>query len=348
MAAVAEINHTSATALNAESYNGMSLDSSVPVENNDWIIDSGATNHMTFDTRNTPSLIYTSRKFVTTANGTSTPVMGKGTSNLTEKMNLNSVLVVPSLDYNLLSVSQITINLNCVVIFWPDCCVFKDIPTKETIGYGVRRGKLYYLELEPKTSKRVERALVAEGHQGNKNELDIWLYHRRFGHTSFGYLKRLFPTLFRNCDVSKFHCEVCELAKSHRASFPLTLSKKMPPFMTIHFDVWGPSKVPTMSGARWFVTFIDDYSRMTWLCPMKSKDEVNVLFQKFHKMVETQYGVKIRVLHSDNGGEYTNTSLKRYLEEYGVVHHTTCSNTPSKTERQKGKTDIYLKLYDPC
>ncbi|KAJ9535774.1 hypothetical protein OSB04_un001074 [Centaurea solstitialis] len=296
---------------------------------------------MTFDARNTSSLTYTSRKFVTTANGTSTPVMGKGTSNLTEKMNLNSVLVVPSLDYNLLSVSQITTNLNCVVIFWPDYCVFKDITTKKTIGYGVRRGKLYYLELEPKTSKRVERALVAKGHQGNKKELDIWLYHRRFGHTSFGYLKRLFPTLFEKCDVSKFHCEVCELAKSHRASFPLTLSKNTLPFMTIHSDVWGPSKVPTMSGARWFVTFIDDYSRMTWLCPMKSKDEVNVLFQKFHKMVETQYGVKIRVLHSDNGGEYKNTGLKRYLEEYGVVHHTT-SHMPISYWGEAAATATYL------
>ncbi|KAJ9542397.1 hypothetical protein OSB04_028903 [Centaurea solstitialis] len=249
MAAVAESNHTSATALNAESYNGMSLDSSLPVENSDWIIDSGATDLMMFDARNTSSLTYTSRKFVTIANGTSTPVMGKGTSNLSVKMNLNSVLVVPSLDYNLLSVSQITTNLNCVVLFWADCCVSKDIPTKKTIGYGVRRGKLYYLELEPKTSKRVERALVAKGHQGIKKELDIWLYHRRFGHTSFGYLKRLFPTLFNKCDVSKFHCEVCERAKSHRASSPLTLSKNTLPFMTIHSDVWGSSKVPTISEA---------------------------------------------------------------------------------------------------
>ncbi|KAL4569195.1 hypothetical protein LXL04_024829 [Taraxacum kok-saghyz] len=242
---------------------GKPLDSNVLAENNEWIIDSGATDHMTFDARNTSSLTYTSQKFVTIANGTSTPVTGKGTSTLPEELSLNSILVVQSLDYKLLSVSQITTNLNCVVIFWIDYCVFKDIQMKKTIGCGVRRGKLYYLELEPNSSKGVMRALVAEGHSWNKKELDIWLYHRRFGHTSFNYLKRLFPNLFVKCDVSKFRCEICELAKSHSASYPSTLSNNTLPFMTIHSDVWGPSKVPTMSGTRWFLTFIDDYSRMT-------------------------------------------------------------------------------------
>ncbi|RVW60167.1 hypothetical protein CK203_088236 [Vitis vinifera] len=43
---------------------------------------------------------------------------------------------------------------------------------------------------------------------------------------------------------------------------------------------------------------------MTWLCLMKTKDEMNLLFQNFHKVIETQYNAKVRVLRSDNGGEY--------------------------------------------
>ena len=99
--------------------------------------------------------------------------------------------------------------------------------------------------------------------------------------------------------------------------------------MVIHFDVWGPSKVPTLSGSRWFVTFIDDCTRMSWLCLMKTKDEVN-LFQNFHKMIETQYNAKIRVLHSDNGGEYQSSDLQKYLEGHDIIHQTTCSNTPQQ------------------
>ncbi|RVW16197.1 Retrovirus-related Pol polyprotein from transposon RE1 [Vitis vinifera] len=69
---------------------------------------------------------------------------------------------------------------------------------------------------------------------------------------------------------------------------------------------------------------------MTWLCLMKTKDEENLLFQNFHKMIETQYNVKVRVLRSDNGGKYYNYDLQKYLEGHDIIHQTTCSNTPQQ------------------
>ncbi|RVW42232.1 Retrovirus-related Pol polyprotein from transposon RE1 [Vitis vinifera] len=238
--------------------------------------------------------------------------------------------VVPSLDYNLLSVSQITAALSCIVIFWPEFCVIKDIQTRQTIGCGIKRGKLYYLDLQSKDSNKLQQALMADGSEGEKKKSEIWLWHRRLGHASFGYLKKLFPSLFAKSDISGFHCDICELAKSHRVSFPLILNKSPFPFMVIHSDVWGSSKVPTLSGSRWFVTFIDDCTRMTWLCLMKTKDEVNLLFQNFHKMIKTQYNAKVRVLCSDNGGEYQSSDLQKYLEGHGIIHQTTCFNTPQQ------------------
>lgn len=68
-------------------------------------------------------------------------------------------------------------------------------------------------------------------------EIGLW-------HASFGYLKRLFPNLFKILDMSIFKCEVCEVTKSHNASFLLILNRS--PFMVIHFDIWGLSKVPTL------------------------------------------------------------------------------------------------------
>ena len=84
--------------------------------------------------------------------------------------------------------------------------------------------------------------------------------------------------------------------------------------MVIHFDVWGPSKVTTFGGSWWFVTFFDDCTRMTWVCLMKSKSEVNLLFQIFYKMVRTQYNAHVQVLRSDNGGEYLSSKLQQYLK----------------------------------
>ena len=324
---------------------GKVLNISTPVSNSAWINDTGAMDHMTFDSRQVSPLKSSSQNSVSTANGTSIPIIGEGSLSLTNTLNLDSVLVVPSLNYNLFSVSQTTA-LFCVVIFWPEFCVFKDIRTRQTIGCGVRRGKLYYLDLVSKSSDEFRQALKVEGSEKKKKkqESEIWLWHRRMGHASFGYMKKLFPSLFANFDVSSFKCDVCELAKNHRASFPLTLNKSPVPFMIIHFDVWGLSKFATLDGSRWFVTFINDCTRMTWVCLLKSKSEVNLLFQKFHKMVCSQYNAQVQVLRSDNGGEYLSFELKRYLEAHGTIHQTTCSDTPQQNGVEERKNRHLLEV----
>ena len=119
-------------------------------------------------------------------------------------MNLDSILVVPSLDYNLLSISQITVALSCIVIFWPEFCVIKDIQTRQMIGCGIKRGKLYYLDLQTKDSNKLQQALMADGSEGEKKKSEIWLWHRRLRHVSFGYLKKLFPSLFAKSDIFLF------------------------------------------------------------------------------------------------------------------------------------------------
>ena len=78
---------------------------------------------------------------------------------------------------------------------------------------------------------------MANGSEGEKKKSEIWLWHRRLGHASFGYLKKFFPSLFSKSDISGFRCDICELVKSHRASFTLILNKSMFPFMVKHFDI---------------------------------------------------------------------------------------------------------------
>ena len=110
-------------------------------------------------------------------------------------------------------VSQITTTLSCIVIFWPEFCVFKDIQTRQTIGYGIKRGKIYYLDLQSKDSNKLQLALITYGFEKEKKMCDFLLWHRRLGHASFDYFKKLFPNLFTKYDVSKLHCDVCKLKK---------------------------------------------------------------------------------------------------------------------------------------
>ncbi|BBN68771.1 hypothetical protein Prudu_569S000200, partial [Prunus dulcis] len=189
------------------------------------------------------------------------------------------VLVVPSLDFNLLSVVQITHALFCTVTFWPNCCIFQDILTRKIVGYGTRKGKLYFLDLATIGETRISQTFKTSGDSTEKNQNFIWLWHRRLGHASFGYLKKLFPSWFRKLSDFNFKCDVCELAKSHRVSFPLSMNKSTVPFAIVHSDVWGPAPISTSSSARWFVTFIDDCTH-------------------------TQFHAIIEILRADNRGEF--------------------------------------------
>ena len=130
--------------------------------------------------------------------------------------------------------------------------------------------------------------------------------------------------------IFDFQCETCILAKCHRASFPLHLNKKDTPFALIYSDVWGPSPITTVNGFKWFVLFIDDCTHMTWLYLLKHKDEVLGVFKSFHAMVQTQFSAKVQVLRSDSGGEYVNHQFREYFQQHGIIHETSCPQTPQQ------------------
>jgi transposase InsO family protein len=80
----------------------------------------------------------------------------------------------------------------------------------------------------------------------------------------------------------------------------------------------------------YYVSFIDDYSRRTWIYFMKTKDEVFSRFQEFKTLVENQTGKKIKVLRSDNGGEYTSNDFKDFCKEAGIKRELTVSYNPQQ------------------
>lgn len=83
----------------------------------------------------------------------------------------------------------------------------------------------------------------------------------------------------------------------------------------IHSDVCGPMSEKSLGGHLYYVTFIDDHSRKTWLYLLKKKDEVFEKFKEFRCKVETLTERKIKTLRSKNGGEQTSKELISYCKE---------------------------------
>ena len=100
----------------------------------------------------------------------------------------------------------------------------------------------------------------------------------------------------------------------------------------VHTDVWGPTKNVSLGGKRWFVTFIDDYSRRVWMYPMRHRNEVLQIFLEWKKMVENQTNRKIKKLRSGNGGEYTYDPFLKVCRDEGIVRHFTVLGKPQQNE----------------
>jgi len=139
--------------------------------------------------------------------------------------------------------------------------------------------------------------------------------------------------------VESFHCDVCEFSKHHQTTFLPKNDRSSKPFDLIHSDVWGPSPILNTSGAKWFVSFIDDCTQVTRIFLMTNKFEVFHLFVNFYRMVQTQFGNPIKRLCSDNGREYVNQNL-----ENEVVHELTCLNIPQQNGVAKRKNRHLLEV----
>ena len=89
--------------------------------------------------------------------------------------------------------------------------------------------------------------------------------------------------------------------------------------------------------SRYFVIFVDDYSRYSWIFNMKNRSKLLQVYSNFVKMVETQFSKRIKIFRSDNALEYTQYVFQTILHSYGTVHQLTCPGTSQQNGRAKRK-----------
>ena len=169
------------------------INASNKVYDDSWVIDSGATDHITpksqlFHTF-TPS---PSNKKIVVANGSLDIVAGFGDIYITPTLILKTVLHVPKLSASLVSIQKLTHDLKCYAIFFPSYCVFQEQGLRRRIGLAKKRNGLYHLELSQKTSNNLSLSFLS-----SSNKDTIRLYHLRLGHPFFRVLKVMFPYLFQ-------------------------------------------------------------------------------------------------------------------------------------------------------
>ena len=192
-----------------------------------WIFDCGATDTMTFDPHDLSSIHSTPRTHVQIANGATIPVHQAGPADISSSLSVKNYLLIPSLSHKLLFVSKLTKELHCMVLFTSDGCLVQDTRTGTILGRSTEQGGLYYVDETVKKG----HSLLAQGTPIQK----LWIWHRRLGHPSLSYLKRLFPS-FHSYNLF-LDCEAYVLAKSHKHSYSPSLTRIDRPFALVHSDV---------------------------------------------------------------------------------------------------------------
>jgi transposase InsO family protein len=219
-------------------------------------------------------------------------------------VHLSNVLYVPSLENNLVS------------IYWS-----RDSSIENTRVIGTHEGRLYkLLEIN-------DEALVRD--EVNSNEL----WHRRYAHINYQalpFLKNMVEGIPELQSTHEGICKGCALGKNVKRTFSSNNNRSKEILDLIHSYVCGPMPVKSLGGSLYYVIFIDDYSRKTWLYLLKKKDKVFSKFQQFKEEIENLTNKKIKTLRTDNGGEHTSKEFVGFCKSKGVRRELTDPHNPQQ------------------
>ncbi|KAF1318429.1 Integrase catalytic core protein, partial [Globisporangium splendens] len=287
-------------------------------KNPTWLIDSGATQHMSYSKRFMinyknidPVDVHLADDGVVQAIGSGDIVMTMKTPSGDKKGVLTNVWHIPKLTRNLFSVGRFT----------------KDVAP---MMFDISKG-LFKLCMTP---VKTESARVASAAADIPRAGKSYLWHLRLGHIGHGGLDAIVKQkLGISIDITSVNkwelCGGCALGKQTRVSFQSTAPERAKNVLdVVHSDVCGPMQTSTFSDKRYFVTFIDDKSRFCAVFLLRSKSEVLDKFVQFVKFAETQTGKRVKVLRSDNGGEYASSKFAAFCRDRGIVQQFTPPYTP--------------------
>ena len=124
---------------------------------------------------------------------------------------------------------------------------------------------------------------------------------------------------YNGTNINMSNCESCAMAKSNMTTYP-KFSNNISNYVgqLIYSDVCGPINPTTKGGKRYFVIFLDDYSRFIKMYLLQNKNEVFQKFKIFKNFIEKHSGKDIKIFQSDNGTEYSNNEFKQLMEDQGI------------------------------
>ena len=225
----------------------------------------------------------------------------------------------------LVSIGQIT-SAGSNVLFHGDTCQIY-IASKILLAQISKRGGLYRNYLPRPEQTGYARKV--------KENLTIDELHWKLGHIGHEYARQLVQKgmvtgVELDEDSKPSFCESCEWGKKHRK--PIQRVREEPKEKEvgdkIHSDLWGKAPTRTINRREYSVSFTDGYASHTQVYLMRTKDETLDQYKAYEAWLKTQFGVTIKVFHSDRGGEFMSDEFSKHLRKAGTVRRLTVHDTP--------------------
>jgi hypothetical protein len=237
-------------------------------------------------------------------------------------MRMKDVLFVPGLKKNLVSISSLDKKgfrvafIDGEFIMW-----YKGKTIEDAVVIGTKEGGLYKLK---------GHSDVALTHS---TEIPCELWHRILAHINYKALPYVSKVVIGLPELKVDHegvCKGCAQGNNIKNTFPKNNNKAEGILELVHSNVCGPMPSTSLRRYVYYVSFIDDYSRKTWVYFLKSKDEVLGKFKEFKALVENLSERKIKILRSDNGGEYTSNEFGSFCIDVGIKRELTTPYNPQQ------------------
>ncbi|SCZ92162.1 BZ3500_MvSof-1268-A1-R1_Chr5-2g07675 [Microbotryum saponariae] len=301
-----------------------------------FVVDSGATTHMVADR----SLFTTYRQTAHTKIGGiagGITAIGMGDVAFVAKtghpITLRGVLHTPGLHVNLLSVSRLCDTDRVRLAFTSDGIdIAKD---GRAIAHGTRVNDGLYL-LDADHTKCQHLAFLSR----SESPVPLLTLHRCLGHLAPSSIQKMiaaglldgFGAGYSDKDVEEFVCNACLGSKGHRLPFPDSESHSAERLGLVHSDVLS-FPTPSLTGKRYLVTFLDDHSRKLWAYAIDHKSDVFPTFQTWLAEVELETNARLRILRTDNGGEYRSNAFTEFCKSKGIRRQYSIPYTPQQNGR---------------
>ena len=291
----------------------------------EWIIDSGATSHMTPNIELIKNIKEEQRQ-ISLADETYISSEGIGEIQLKngkdQKLIMKDVLYVPKLKGNLISVSKLT-EQNFELTFNKREGFIKN-ENGELLITAKKQKNFYIVKTEDSNQDIVYKV--------KENSKLYW--HKRLGHTNERYM----DMMLKHQMVDKLNydsreilepCVTCIKAKCVRKPFyEIKYKQSNVQLELLHIDLIGPIETESIGGSKYILTIVDDYSRKIFTEFLKTKYDAKDKLIEFIKMIENNKGKKVKKIRSDNGTEFCNDKLKKFFHEKGIDHQLTTPYTP--------------------